>query len=113
MESEKKTNNEAEWLALIKGLDIARSKDIDDLVVFGDSMLVIKEAIDITSSRRKPTSTMHQHFYYLAKSFHSLTLLHILRHCNKRTDTMDNRGARLVYGHAQFNGHPKFNVWVP
>ena len=38
----KKTNNGAEWLTLIKGLELARNVCIEELVVFGDSMMVIR-----------------------------------------------------------------------
>ena len=37
-------NNGAEWLALIKGLELARNLGIEDLVLLGDSMMVIMEA---------------------------------------------------------------------
>lgn len=40
----KKSNNTAEWLGFLKGLEIASSLGIEDLMVFGDSLIVIREA---------------------------------------------------------------------
>ena len=34
---DRKTNNEAEWLALIKGLELARKDGTEEIVFFGDS----------------------------------------------------------------------------
>ena len=38
------TNNDAEWLALIEGLRIARSLDLPDFVLVGDSATVVNQA---------------------------------------------------------------------
>ena len=42
-EINKKLNNGVEWLALIKGLELARKDGIEELMVFGDSCMVIGE----------------------------------------------------------------------
>ena len=44
------TNNHAEWLALLKGLEIALTLGIRDLVVFRDSLLVISEVIKLVKN---------------------------------------------------------------
>ena len=49
---DRKTNNGAEWLALIKGLELARKDGIEELVVFGDSCMVIREARKLTRNER-------------------------------------------------------------
>ena len=41
---DRKTNNGAEWLTLIKGLELAGNDGIEELVVFGDLCMVIGEA---------------------------------------------------------------------
>ena len=38
-----KTNNEAEWLALFQGLEMAGTSSISSLIVFGDSRQVIQK----------------------------------------------------------------------
>ena len=37
------SNNYVEWLALVKGLEIVNTLGFKDIVVFGDSLLVIRE----------------------------------------------------------------------
>ena len=55
----KKTNNGVEWLALIEGLELASSVGIEELVVFGDSMMVIREARNLEKNRKNPTTKTH------------------------------------------------------
>ena len=40
----KKSNNGDEWLTLIKGLEIASNCRMEELAVYGDSLMVIREA---------------------------------------------------------------------
>lgn len=41
----KKTNNEAEYLALIRGIEEVKSRKISDLTVFSDSQLLVKQLL--------------------------------------------------------------------
>ena len=41
---DRKTNNGEEWLALIKDLELVMKDGIEELVVIGDSSMVIGEA---------------------------------------------------------------------
>ena len=54
-----KTNNGAEWLALIKGMDLARNDGIEELVVFGDSCMVIGEARKIEKNQKNIVTKTH------------------------------------------------------
>ena len=56
------TNNHAEWLALLKGLEIALFLGTRDLVVFGDSLLVIREVRKLVINYKKPSNKMHHIF---------------------------------------------------
>jgi ribonuclease HI len=38
------TNSDAEWLALIRALELAQSLDLDDVVLVGDALEVIRQA---------------------------------------------------------------------
>ena len=38
-----KTNNEAEYLALIKGLDAAHSMKVENLIIYADSELIVRQ----------------------------------------------------------------------
>ena len=72
-------NNGAEWITLIKGLELARDTGIEEISVIGDSLIVIREAIRITRNRKSPTSKMHHLLLYLDKEFKSISFLHVLR----------------------------------
>lgn len=45
------TNNDAEWLALIHGVEIARQLGVQDFVLLGDSALVINQANGVWKCR--------------------------------------------------------------
>ena len=50
------TNNKAEWLALLKGLEIAITLGIQELVVLGDSLLVIREVRKLARNFKRPSN---------------------------------------------------------
>ena len=56
---DKNTNNGVEWLALIKGMEIARNVGIEELVVFGDSVMVIRDVRKLTKNHKNPTTKIH------------------------------------------------------
>ena len=92
------TNNNAEWLALLKGLEIALTLGIRDLVVFGDSLLVIKEVRKLARNYKNPSNKMHHIFNSLIGDFNVINFLHILRSDNQSVDKMANVEVQLDYG---------------
>ena len=52
------TSNDAEWLALIRGLELAQSAGLSDVELVGDALDVIKRARDVLQTGR--TSTSHE-----------------------------------------------------
>ena len=50
----KKYNNGEEWLALIKGVEIASHCGIEELAVFGDSLMVVREARKPINNYKSP-----------------------------------------------------------
>ena len=62
----KNSNNYVEWLALFKGMEIANLLGIKDLVVFGDSLLVTREARKLARNYKTPTK-MHHIFNSIAR----------------------------------------------
>ena len=103
-----RTNNEAEWLALLQGMKILANFDLFRIVIFGDSRHVIYKmlneyTIGFIKCRRlydkiTPLLSKHYEFY------------HILHQNNVATDALANVGASLPQGHFFLNGlnsHPK------
>lgn len=55
------TNNDAEWLALLKALDVALAISATDIVLLGDSRLVVGQA---NSMARPGPALRHHHAAY-------------------------------------------------
>ncbi len=85
-----KTNNQAEYLALIKGLEEAKRIDAAQIKCFLDSELVVRQ---LTGEYRvKNPALMDLHFLVLqiAKNFKNIQFLHILREKNSEADALVN-----------------------
>ena len=106
-----RTNNEAEWMALLQGLHLIQGKKLQKFLVFGDSRHVIYKMIngyplgDIKCRR----------LYKKAKLLlsQSIEIYHILRHNNKEADIMANVGASLPQGHFIQDGDPSYLKYIP
>ena len=100
-----RTNNEAEWMELLQGLQLIRDKKLRKVLIFGDSRHVIYKMIN-----GYPSGDIKcRRLYKKAKQLlpHSSEFYHILRHNNKEADTMANIGARLSQGlYSQDDGPP-------
>ena len=105
-------NNEAEWLALIKGLELAIDIGIEEMSVIGDYLIVIREAIRITRNRKSPTSKMHHLLLYLDKEFKSISFLHVLRGQNHQADRMANKGVGLRCSFLEKDKDILENIWI-
>jgi ribonuclease HI len=84
------TNNEAEYSALIKALELAVVKDITCVKVFSDSELICKQ---ISGSYKVKSETLSE-FYNKALKLISLiknfSIIHIPRTENKEADKLAN-----------------------
>ena len=107
------TNNHAEWLAFLKGLEIALSLGIRDLVVFGDSLLVIREVRTLVRNYKNPFNKMHHMFNSIIDDFNVVNFLHILQSNSQYADQMENEGVQLDYGFIIYNMNHAEHYWVP
>ena len=92
---ERETNNVAEYSGLILGLKQARDMNIRNLIVYGDSLLVIKQMnkqYKISSENLVPLFKEAQE---LKKEFDTILFVHIYRIQNKRADELSNLGLLL------------------
>ena len=88
-----RTNNEAEWLALLQGMEILANIDLSRIAIFGDSRHVIykmlnRYTIGSIECRRlydKITPLLSKHY----------ELYHILHANNVAADALANEGASL------------------
>lgn len=76
------TNNDAEWLALIHALELAISINARDVILLGDSAVVIGQANGITKCRSDALREHNEHFLTLRPQFDRIRVRRISRHQN-------------------------------
>jgi ribonuclease HI len=86
----KETNNYAEYMGLIVGLENAIIKNIKVLTVKGDSMLVIKQMNCLYKVKSPNLIPLFEFAKQLETKFDKITYLHVYRNDNKRADELSN-----------------------
>ena len=106
-----RTNNEAEWLALLQGLQSLVTKNLCKVMIFGDSRHVIFKLINGYSSGSINCRRLcDKENPLMTKSYE---LFHILRHNNSAVDALENMGASLSQGHYSINGNTPYTKFIP
>jgi ribonuclease HI len=84
------TNNYAEYSGLILGLKQALELNIKELIVEGDSLLVINQLTNVYKCKSENLLELNETAKQLATEFTSICFRHILRNKNKRADQLAN-----------------------
>lgn len=87
---DKNTNNEAEYMGLIIGLEEAINIGVKDLYVEGDSLLVIKQMKGLYKVKAENLYKLYEKAKKLEKQFTSVSYNHVYRDKNKRADELSN-----------------------
>jgi len=87
---EKQTNNYAEYMGLILGLVEANRKCLPNLLVKGDSLLVIKQMRGEYQVHAPHLQPLYQKACDLVKTIGSIQFQHVYRVENKRADALAN-----------------------
>jgi ribonuclease HI len=87
------TNNMAEYEALIFGLMVALSLGVLELLVKGDSQLVIRQVRGECSCNNPQLAAYLIHVRKLEKDFDTLELQHVLREGNSGADALSTRAS--------------------
>jgi len=82
------TNNQAEYQALIKGLELLRQAHADAVEVFGDSMLVINQLAGSYECRSEILITYYERSMQLLKEFKDFRLEHVPRLHNEEANRL-------------------------
>jgi len=82
------TNNQAEYQALIKGLEWLREAQADVVEVFGDSMLVINQLAGSYECRSEILITYYERSMQLLKEFKDFRLEHVPRLHNEEANRL-------------------------
>ena len=73
------TNNDAEWLAAIHALEIAAVHGLREILLLGDSTLVVTQANGIAPCRSNELAAHRATFVGLARGFDAVRIRHIGR----------------------------------
>ena len=106
-----RTNNEAEWLALLQGLKSLANKDLSKIAIFGDSRHVIFKMINGYTTGSIKCRRLHDKIIPLMTK--SYELFHILRTNNSAADALANMGASLPQGQFSLNGQVPYLKYIP
>jgi len=90
------TNNYAEYMGLIMGLTKANELNISELIVEGDSMLIIKQMNGENQVRSSNISELHKLAMQLKLKFSNIIFTHIYREKNKRADELCNEAIEKI-----------------
>jgi len=85
-----KTNNQAEYQALILGLKGALNLGITVLSVFGDSLLVVNQINGIYKVKSSSIFNLYEEVLALRDRFEYIEFNHVYRDKNKRADELSN-----------------------
>jgi ribonuclease HI len=85
------TNNQAEYLGMIKGLERCRDLGIDKVQLHSDSQLVVNQMNGFYKVKNQELAPLHEQLKQLADSFEQVTFHYIPRALNAEADKEVNR----------------------
>jgi ribonuclease HI len=85
-----RTNNQSEYSALILGLKEALSRNIKQLQVYGDSLLVINQVTGQFKVKNSLLQDLNKEAMGLIDKFDYIVFNHVYREFNKRADQLSN-----------------------
>ena len=88
------TNNQAEYQALIKGLELLKEVHADALEIFGNSMLVINQLVGIYECRSEVLIAYYERCIQLLREFKDFQLEHIPRLHNEEANRLAQHASR-------------------
>lgn len=84
------TNNQAEYRAIIRGIQIAVNLNIKELECFLDSELVVKQLNREFKVKDKDLAVFFVRVWNMKQNFKKITFIHIFREDNKLADKLVN-----------------------
>ena len=97
-----KTNNEAEWMALLQGLELLDTIEFSRIAIFGESRQVIYKMINGYTTGSIKCRRLYNRITPLLLD--NYEFYHILRANNASADALANIGTSLPHDHYCFNG---------
>ena len=87
-----KTNNEAEYLSLIKGIEQLIDLKVTNVDIYADSELVVKQVLGIYKVKNERMKILHNLVLEKLKLIDQWNLVHIRREKNMRADELSKLG---------------------
>lgn len=84
------TNNVAEYRALVAGLETARSRDVTDLEIRLDSLLLVRQVTGEYRVKAAHLKPYHRDVTRLLKEFDRVSISHVPREQNRVADALAN-----------------------
>lgn len=94
----KASNNEAEYEALIHGLELARERGINNLQIFSDSRLVVQQVCDVFEARDERMIKYVQKLRRRISSFPICNIVQVPRKENVKMDFLARMGSSALKG---------------
>lgn len=92
------TNNQAEYHALIQGMEWCISKGIPKIQVYLDSLLVVNQLKGIFKVKNRDLWSLYESAKELSGKFNSFSVTHVPRELNKLADAEVNKALDAVKG---------------
>jgi len=83
-----KTNNQAEYIAIIEALKIAVDKKYQKVILYSDSEVIIKQINNIYKVKNLELRKLYNYVKELESYFESIKFIHIKREKNKTADIL-------------------------
>jgi ribonuclease HI len=84
------TNNEAEYTALIRGIELAREEGATELELVGDSELIVKQVQGEYRVKKDDLKPLNATAHRLLSELDSWSIRHVRREHNARADELVN-----------------------
>ena len=84
------TNNEAEYRALIKALQLASSLEVKRIRVYSDSELLVKQVRGEYVVKNERLISLHERVMELIAGFEEFSIAHVGREHNRESDKLAN-----------------------
>jgi len=89
-----KTNNEAEYIAAIRGVTSVKKMGFKNIILYSDSKLMVNQIAGIFKVRNKRLKTLHRELLQLLRKFTRWKAVYIHREENKIADRLAKLAAR-------------------
>jgi ribonuclease HI len=97
------TNNIVEDYALYAWLKLDKERNISQLSLFGDSMLIVKVVLNRNCMGNNLLSNIFHQITTLIDKFDEINLFHIKRVLNPHVDLWEKQGYRITQGEINLN----------